>query len=157
MRSFLLLVALALSACSSGSTAATTDAGVDAGLTCQDDPRAMTFATGVSIASSQSKFHLQITAAQPAPPSRDTNVWTVRLTDAAQTPVSGATITAKPWMPDHNHGASVPPTIAAGTASGDYDVQRIDFVMPGLWQVIFTIVVSDGTTDTATFAFCIPS
>jgi hypothetical protein len=160
-RTAIAVSAFAFFGCSSSSTSTdTADVGVEVAETCQDDPRAMTFQPSLSIASEKSLFHLQLADAQPAPPARNTNVWTLTVTDATGAPVEGATIVAKPWMPAHGHGSSVAPIVAPSATPGSYDVTRIIFVMPGLWQVIVTVTVTgaDGTTtDTATFAFCVPS
>lgn len=94
-----------------------------------------------------------LVAANPAPPAIDDNAWTVKVLDSGGSPVSGATLSIKTWMPDHGHGS---PEAAAATANpdGTYTVQPLYLFMTGLWQVTITAQLG-AVSDAATFSFCI--
>jgi len=69
-------------------------------------------------------------------------------------PITGATITAKPWMPDHGHGTSVRAVITEEAVAGQYTAAPLYLFMAGLWQIMFTI--DDGTTrDEVVYAVCL--
>ncbi|MFT3838245.1 MAG: FixH family protein [Myxococcaceae bacterium] len=89
---------------------------------------------------------------RPGPPLRGTNTWQLKVLDTAGQPVTGATLTVTPFMPEHGHGSQVVPTI---TADGDqYKITNLYLFMPGLWKV--TVQAMNGaTTDSAAFTFCV--
>ena len=89
----------------------------------------------------------------PTPPAKGDNVWNLSITDASSAPVDDATITVKTWMPDHAHGSSIVPAVAA-SGGGKYAVTRLNLFMPGIWEITFTIV-RGGATETAMFTLCI--
>ena len=60
-------------------------------------------------------------------------------------PVDGLTLQVTPWMPQMKHGASVAPTVTA-EGSGVYQVNDLDLIMPGLWEL--KTAVSGPMTDT---------
>jgi hypothetical protein len=70
----------------------------------------------------------------PAPLSRGVDAVRFRVTDAAGTPVDGATLAATPWMPAHGHGPSVLPTVT-GIGDGAYDADPVDLYMAGRWEL----------------------
>ena len=94
----------------------------------------------------------------PNPVFKGNNVWNLQVVDKNGAPVSGATITVKPFMPDHGHGSSIIPQVAAGSDPGTYDVTLLNLFMPGIWTI--TILVTTGTapntvTDQSVFTFCV--
>jgi hypothetical protein len=98
---------------------------------------------------------LRLSEAVPAPPDRGANAWKVQLLQMTDAPLPGATINkVTPFMPAHNHGTGVIPTIGTTDADAYVEVQNIDFMMPGVWTVTFDITHGN-QADTTTFAFCI--
>lgn len=66
---------------------------------------------------------------------------------AGETPVPGAELFVRGWMPDHAHGMlHVPRTVDQG--DGSYRVSGMLLHMRGHWQLFFDIVV-DGSADVA--------
>ncbi len=131
------------------------DGGADAAwqTNCSMDPRAQTYAAGmVGNAEGQSSLKVKLASADPAPPARFDNDWTIQVLDAADNPVDGVTVTVLPFMPDHGHGTS-PVVVSAGTEPMTHDLSAISFWMPGLWQV--HVHLNDGDTHEVIFSFCI--
>ncbi len=93
--------------------------------------------------------------ANPAPPEKGLNTWTIKVTDAQGKPVSSASISLKPFMPEHGHGSSITPQIKPMSTPGTYEVTLIDLFMPGVWQNTFTITPPSGAPETVIFNFCI--
>jgi YtkA-like len=122
---------------------------------CDTDPRAMIYSSGLTQTSMDGTVKATFSSANPAPPAKGENDWTVTLMDAHGSPMSGAALTVKPWMPDHGHGSSVVPTITPGSAAGSYQLENLDLFMPGIWQVTLTITPTGGTVETVVFSFCI--
>ena len=99
------------------------------------------------------------------PASPKTNVLTLKLTDPSGQPVKDATImlpandqalgwaySKNPWMPLHQHGASVDPSFT-NNGDGTY-AMSVYFLMPGLWQ-IHVVAQTAALTDSADYAFCV--
>jgi len=143
----LALIALApLVACGGGGS--TSD---DEHYDCAMEDRADTFVVGLEKVS-PSGLHFRLMQSNPAPPSRGDNDFTLQIADGAGAPVTGATLTVVPYMPDHGHGTSVPVVISESTTvPGQYDFNPVNLWMPGLWQVLVT-----KDTEQVIFAFCIP-
>lgn len=115
--------------------------GPDGAASCVAD----TYAPGMA-RTGPSGLRAELVAAEPAPPQRFDNTWTVR------TP--GATVVAAtPWMPAHNHGTPIEATVEA---QGDdtFLVEPLNLWMPGLWEVRLDLD-SGAVTDRVVFAFCI--
>lgn len=102
-------------------------------------------------------------AAPPLEPY--TNLFTLELLDATGQPVKDAMVTLptdnqalgwpfskNPWMPLHQHGSSIVPTITSN-GDGTYAVS-LYFFMPGLWQ-IYLVAQTASVTDSAEFSFCL--
>jgi hypothetical protein len=102
-------------------------------------------------------------AAPPLEPY--TNTFTLKLLDANGQPVTDATVTLPtsdqavgwpyskdPWMPLHQHGSSITPTVT-NNGDGTYALQ-IYFFMPGLWQ-IYLVAQTASVTDSAEYSFCL--
>jgi len=104
-------------------------------------------------------------AASPAEPY--TNVFTLKLMDSNNEPVTNATVllptndqalgwafSKDPWMPLHGHGSSVTPTIM-NNGDGTYSIS-VYFFMPGFWQIyIVAETQTPAVTDSALFEFCL--
>lgn len=91
--------------------------------------------------------------AEPAPPRKGQNTWTLRLLDGSGEPVTGAELEATPFMPDHGHGAPLKPAVTE-QADGTYRIERMIFQMPGIWETTITTTRGE-LTDEAVFTFCI--
>lgn len=55
-----------------------------------------------------------------------------------------------PWMPAHEHGISEPPLIKE-LGKGEYSVERVNFSMPGHWEIYVRINKGKKNEDTAVF------
>jgi len=154
--------ALLLLACSSdpapaeGSAGAAGSAGAGGSSpsVCAKDNRAQTFAQGLEAKSDKGTHTLRLLTIDPDPVFKGNNAWKLQIVDAAGAPVDGLDVSVKPFMPDHNHGSSIVPTVTPVGSDGRYDVTLLNLFMPGLWQVIFT-VQSPGQTEQATFSSCV--
>lgn len=91
--------------------------------------------------------------AQPAPPAKGNNTWTLKLMDASGAPIQSATLSIKTWMPMMRHGSSIAPRQAANT-DDTYSISNLYLIMDGIWQVTFT-AQSGSMKDTATYTFCV--
>jgi hypothetical protein len=145
------------SACSSNSASDAADSGAPVSL-CATDSRAQTFTAGMEQPGASGAFSVKLASINPNPVFKGNNVWTIQVVDKSGAPVTGATITVKPFMPDHGHGSSIIPQVAAGSDPGSYDITLLNLFMPGIWTV--TIVVTTGTapstvTDQSVFTFCV--
>lgn len=111
--------------------------------------------TGLTKVGDAGIVHVRYVSSAPAPPAEDGNSWTVQLLDASETPLSEGSVTkVQPFMPDHGHGTTVVPTISDMDGDGMVSVDDVDFRMPGVWTLTFTVETS-GQVDTATFSVCI--
>ena len=147
-------VALALflatgSACSSESDGPSGESPCDGSAT-----TTMSYVAGLPATGVQGKLRFTLEDANPAPPGRGTNRWQVQVRESAGQPAVGATVTkVRPWMPDHGHGATTKPTVTVDS-NGLATVDALELVMPGVWTVTIS-AEHEGTSDEATFAFCI--
>jgi hypothetical protein len=83
--------------------------------------------------------------------------WVVNVTEATGGAPADVVMTAeRPFMPRHGHGATTTPPVTPGSA-GMFTVTKMDFFMPGYWQVVLDLQPPGGTADTLTYAVCIPS
>jgi YtkA-like len=101
----------------------------------------------------QVTFRLMSTA--PAPPARLDNTWTLHMESGGQ-PLDGATVGAKPFMPDHRHGTAIKPVITPMGTPGDYKFDQLNLWMPGLWEITFEATPASGAKDVTVFRVCIP-
>jgi YtkA-like len=152
----LALIALPLVACGSSSASGSDGGGGSAPTSlCDTDPRAMTYAVGLSQTATGGALTVTFVDAVPAPPEENPNTWTVKVTDANGAPVTGATIAVKPFMPDMGHGSSITPQITPMTTAGMYQITLLDLFMPGIWTNTFTITTASEPVQTVVFTFCI--
>lgn len=94
-------------------------------------------------------------AADPAPPIKGDNTWTVAITDPSDQPLADANITAvTPWMPDHGHGTPIEAVVSAGDNPGEFVITPINLFMSGLWEVTLDVEVG-GASEAIVFAFCV--
>ena len=84
------------------------------------------------------------------------NTWVVSVTDATAGTPAGVTLTSdRPWMPQHNHGATTDPVVTPGDP-GTFTISALDFFMAGYWQLKLNLVPASGDPDDATFSICVP-
>jgi len=149
------LLALALACGSSGGANPPPQQTPDAGdlITCQNDPRVMSYAPGLSVTSTTGTRKYVLLSADPAPPARGTDTWSIKITDASGTAQPGLTVGVLPFMPDHGHGTSVNAVVTGGS-DGTYTVAPLYFFMPGVWRITFWI--GSNQADVGEFFFCVP-
>lgn len=156
-RTLVIAPLLVLAACSDGSgssgtggSTSTTSASV-----CAADSGAIDYAVGVGAAADDGNVKITFADADPAPPGKGNNVFTVDVTDGVDQPLTGADITVKACMPLHGHCASVTPTVTADAKAGRYVVTNVDLFMSGLWTITFTVTPSGGAADPVNISFCV--
>jgi hypothetical protein len=131
----------------------------DAGFNCEIDQRDEEFVSGM-----QKTGDLGVTftlvSSDPTPPARDDNDWVVDIEDP-DGPMVGGSVTVRPFMPDHNHGTSIPAVITEdATTPGRYELDRVNLFMPGIWEITLGATPAGGTAadkDTVVFTFCVAS
>ena len=71
------------------------------------DARADAWTLPIAKPSANGTFTVTLMSSAASPPLiGDLTDWTVKVVDASGAAVDGATITVKPWMPDHGHGTT---------------------------------------------------
>ena len=152
MRQYLILgVTLIAGACSDG------DHHDDTSYNCAKETRADEFVLGLTKAGEMGRYEFKLLSSDPAPPVAGFNILQLQLSTMATptAPVTGASMSVRPWMPDHMHGASEPVLVKPMSAAGQYELAPVDMWMPGLWEV--TIRVNGAESDSAVFRFCLAS
>jgi hypothetical protein len=115
---------------------------------CEAETRDDEFMIGLS--KSGQSVTATFVSAEPAPPIKGDNTWTVMLSDPT------ASITAAiPFMPDHEHGTAVEAVVSATANPGEYVIEPVNLFMSGLWEITLDISTQAGTTDEVVFAFCV--
>jgi hypothetical protein len=144
------------SADESSTTGARDDAGAHAGVEddfqgCPEDiPR---FAPGLQAAGDH--VTVKLITAMPDEPERHINNWKVELGALDGTPARDAEILrAEPFMPIHGHDGRVVPHMTALAEPGQFQVDRLNFIMRGPWEVRFWLSSSLGE-DFAVFHVCV--
>ncbi len=124
----------------------------DVQVGCKNDPRVDPTYIGTRKLGAQGLMRFTLQAADPALVVRGANAWTMALSDPNGTPLSAASWTVIPTMPDHGHGtAAVPQAQAQGDATV---LSPLYFFMAGVWQTKVTASVG-GQTDSALFWTCV--
>jgi hypothetical protein len=139
---------------SSGTTTTTTTITTE-DSPCATDPRGQHYAVGLSGASADGSLKMSFVDASPTPPAEGENDWTLKVMDSTGAPLTGATFTVKPWMPDHLHGSSIVPAMTPMSTAGVYHVGILEFFMPGIWQTTITEEQTTGAPEDVVFTFCI--
>jgi hypothetical protein len=150
------LVALAaLAAGCDGSTPAAPV--IDAGplYSCETEDRAVAYEPNLTRTSASGTYTAVLVAADPAPPAKGNNMWTVEIRDANQMPVDGLTITPSALMIDHGHPPAVKPK-AAALGNGQYTIMPLDLFMAGYWEVTLAWQPEGGARETIVFNICVP-
>ncbi len=135
------------------------DTGTDAGDDLPDevpcDAAYPSFTPGMSVNAGALK--VKLLSITPAPPRQKVkNDWVVQVVDASGAPATGITLAnGDSYMPVHRHHGNTPPISAAGTEPGTAQLNDIDFIMRGPWQVIFDVLQNGAPVGTATFQICV--
>ncbi len=90
-------------------------------------------------------YTVRIMDAQPAPPSRGDNVWTLSILDPSSAAANDLKITNETWMPKHMHGSPIFGASDPTGNAGEYDFGSVNLFMPGIWEV--TIIVNEKNPD----------
>lgn len=121
---------------------------------CDRDTRADTYVAG--LAKTGTKMSVKLLDSDPGPPIKGVNKWMVEVRDETDTLMTGTQLTVTPFMPDHNHGSSVKPTITE-LSNGQYEIDNVYLFMPGLWEVRIVAPIPNDMSMVreAKFAFCV--
>jgi hypothetical protein len=134
------------------------DGGDDAAIDCSTVTGVDSFVVGLEKAGAGGTVDFKLMSIDPAPPIRGNNTWVVQVSTMASgvvgNPIDGATVSATPFMPAHQHGSPITPVITATGNPGEYSIAPVNMWMPGVWET--TIAVSAPSTDRAVYKFCIP-
>ncbi len=127
---------------------------------CSSDPRVQTYVANIETPGMLGRARFVLTSADPAPPRRGLNAWTLHVVDTNGAAIPEAEITVSGVMPDHQHGWSTVPTITKSDDGMTFTVEKMNLSMGGVWSVTFELQTknADGSAnpvDRATFTFCI--
>ncbi len=129
-------------------------------VNCAEETRDDDFAVGLSKTGNDSIVGFTLMTANPAPPIRGDNSWTIQLNQmngaATGAPIDGADLQVTPFMPDHGHPSAKTVRIEPTGVPGQYELSPINFWMPGLWETTIDVASPSGN-DVVVFRFCIPS
>jgi len=128
----------------------------DAGAMCALETRADSYSAGMAKMGSVGAVMMHLMEATPAPPAKGENTWKMMLMTAGGDPISGAELTATPFMPDHGHGATVKAVIT-DMGDGMYKVAPLDLFLDGYWTITFDVKAPGDVNDQVVFAFCVGS
>ncbi len=120
---------------------------------CSVEMRDDTYALGLSRTGAWAQ--VEFVGAEPAPPSRGDNTWTVRVLDPSGVARDDLDIDVEPYMPDHTHGSTVRCEVEPGPERGTYVLTPLNLFMPGLWDVTLRMEADDLGEDAVKFTFCI--
>ena len=153
MRPLVLSLAItAVAACHGGET----PPDADEALACMTSMRGDVYRMDLEKPGVSGAYKFALMSAIPAPPARNLNTWVLQISSVVTgAPVTGASLTVTPFMPDHQHGAGAyTPQIQELATPGQYQVTDINTWMPGYWEI--TISATSGTVqDSVVYKFCI--
>ena len=123
---------------------------------CAGDERVEEYVVGEEKLGAQGLVRFRMGSLNPDPVEVGDNGWNLSLHDAVSSePLTGCTLEATPFMPDHNHGSNNP-TATEGTEAGDYEFTDIAFIMSGYWEVTLNASCPGiGGADSLMVTFCI--
>src|SRR4051794_2517011 len=99
VRAVVMAAAASAMACSGGTPAPSIPAGPL--YSCATETRAVPYSPNLTRTSMSGAYTAVLLTAEPAPPAKGDNTWTIEIRDAAQAPVDGLVITPSALMPDH--------------------------------------------------------
>lgn len=142
---------LVLCAACTSSTTASTDAG-STYVGCNGDTRVNLTGWPTDIAAPDGTLRLHFVSGTPSVPLANDNTWTLAVQDSAGLPLDVSSLSAYAFMPDHGHPSLEKPAFTH-LPDGTWQVSSINFSMPGVWRVTFTVTRKDGTkVDIEVFA-----
>jgi len=133
------------------------DHGDDEEVDCTKVTGADTFVVGLPKDGSGGALDFAMMSAEPSPPARGDNTWTVSIVDMNGQPLGGANLAVTPFMPAHQHGTPITVGVMPvdGTP-GQYKLSPVNLWMPGVWETTIRATSADGlTNDSALYTFCI--
>ena len=117
---------------------------------------AVPYSEGLAIPTASGAYEVQLVSAVPAPPDVEENDWTVALVPVGGSDgLVGVEFAIEPWMPAHGHGVFPPRAMGTSGADGVASIDTFNIIMPGFWEFRVSVTLSDGSRDTALFAFCV--
>ena len=128
--------------------------GDDEEVDCTMVTGADTFVVGLPKTGEAGMLDYALMSANPSPPARDDNTWTVQIKDTSGTAFDGATVTVTPFMPAHQHGSPVKTEVTPTGTPGEYMLDPVNMWMPGVWEVTIQ-AKKDAVVDSAVYSFCI--
>lgn len=152
MLSLVLAPGLLAASCHGGQTGP--DA--DEARACETSMRGDTFAVGLKHTGAAYVFELR--SADPPTPSRlQLGTWTIQISwEATGDPVTGASLTVRPFMPDHQHGpGDIEPQVQELSTPGQYQISHINTWMPGYWEITIDAISPSKVEDSAVFKVCV--
>ena len=158
MRTLLLLLATLPTMLACGSSGGGTPDSYIYTCTASDDSP-QTYIAGLQVMGTSQKMSFSLLDASPAPPARGNNTWMVQInamtSGTVGAPVTDATITATPFMPDHGHGTPIVVGVT-NNGGGQYQLTPVNLWMPGYWVTTLVVTSATAGTDTAQYKFCLP-
>ncbi len=148
------LFALGAAGCDGGDTGGTGTTTAPSQEGCAGDPRVTEYQAGMEAKSEDGSITVSLLDADPAPPAKGDNVWTLKIVDAAGAPVTGATLALQAYMPDHAHSSTVVPEITPA-GDGTYTLDPVNLFMPGVWEITVDVSPPGGTVQSVLFTLCI--
>lgn len=145
---------IATGACSSSSSGSGTTGSNPPSL-CSTDARATMYTSNMVVKGTSGTFGVKLDSVDPWPLVKGENTLTVTVVDGAGSPVTDATLTLKPFMPDHGHGSSIVPLVGPAKPDGTIEIDHVNTFMPGIWQLTFT-VTKGSQSDSSVVTFCVP-
>lgn len=112
------------------------------------------FVLGMSKTAPSGSSSVAIVEADPAPPLKGPNAWTIQLSDESGEPITAADVSFSGWMPQHDHGLNALPLISERDG-GRYEIKPIILYMPQLWELEVSVTRGD-ERESVSFSFCVP-
>jgi hypothetical protein len=152
------LAFMASSAGCGGSDEETPGADASGSVSCSADPRLDVYSGELDKAGELGVLSFRFFDLEPAPPAKGLNTFHVEVTGAGGDVMPGQ-LRVGLRMPDHGHGTSVEPIIAADGAPGTYSVGQLFLFMPGVWRLEFEALDAPGEDatmlDSVALHFCV--
>ena len=148
-----LFVLLLLGACGSNDKDAAEPPPDTTELGCDAETRAEPFTAGMAKTGGKG-LSVALMNADPAPPARYNNRWTLQGRDSSGNAIEGASLKVVGRMPDHPHSCPRQ-SIVTDQGGGMYDADPVSLGMAGFW-VIKVYVQSASVSDSVEFKFCAP-
>jgi hypothetical protein len=94
----------------------------------------------MQLASESGRYLIEVSS-DPNPTARGVNTVMFTVTDDGGAPMPQLALDVQPWMPSHNHGTSVQPTVV-NMNGGTYRIDNVYFFMAGHWELRTTFTES---------------